>query len=197
MTTKICVVMASIQGREEMRAATLAQLALDVQVFVRPDIPLGTANCHAVQCDALEHALVTGRPFVLFVEDDLLISSLFPAALAVSVAAALPVITFYCAGKQFYPAALQRAVVANERIEPGLYRVCNRRRFFGSQALLMRRDFVEAILWDWDAGPLDLRVAELSPDTFSAYVPNPVQHLAPPSAWSRRGKPHHSRSFVP
>jgi len=105
------------------------------------------------------------------------------------------VITFYLAGYSFYPAAIKRALKADDNYEPGLYRIISRKRYFGSQALLLKREFALRLLSEWNNGPLDRQVGMT--DDMWAYVPNPVQHYGArfKSTWSSRGQPHYSRSY--
>ena len=190
--------MVSIPQRKSVRLRTLAQVPFPVSVFQRPDLPLGLENCHATSVAALRHGLSSDRWFVLYLEDDLDFAPNFVGVLHECMEADLPVVTLYCPGYQFYPAALKRALKGGESYKPGIYRLVNRRRFFGSQALLFRRDFVKRILQGWDGGLLDNRIAEIAPREMGLYAPNPVQHYGAHlrSTWSARGKPHYSRSFI-
>jgi len=197
-----CCVMISVSQREEVRRHTLNQLqhvGFAAQVFMRPDLPPGAKNHHAVVVDALRFGLASGRPYILFLEDDLDFSERFPAAVAESMQAGVPVVTLYCAGYRFYPPELRRALKQGRPYEAGLYRVANRRLFLGSQALLMSRGFAGKVLKGWHRGYLDNRVARIAPASMMLYTPNPVQHYG--ANLKRACKviswPHYSTSFQP
>jgi hypothetical protein len=197
-----CCVMISVPQRDQVRLRTLnqlQQLGFDAQVFIRLDLPLGAKNHRAVVADALRFGLASGRPYILFLEDDLDLSKRLPAVVAESVQAEAPVTTLYCAGYQFYPPELRRALKHGQQYDAGLYRVASRRRFYGSQALLMARSFVEQVLEGWRWGYLDNRVGWIAPPTMMLYAPNPVQHyganlkrVCKVISW-----PHYSTSFRP
>lgn len=184
----VCCVMISIPQRDQVRQRTLMQLrplGFEARVFMHPELPLGPRNHYAAAVDALRFGLASGRPYVLFLEDDLDISRRFPAAVAESVQAGAPVVTFYCAGYRFYPAELKRALKQGRPYAPGLYPVAWRCLYFGSQALLLSREFVVQVLDGWRKGYLDNRIARIAPASMRLYAPNPVQHYGAclPSTW--------------
>jgi hypothetical protein len=197
-----CCVMISVPQRAQVRQHTLGQLqqfGFEAQVFARSDLPLGARNHRAVVVDALRFGLDSNHPYILFLEDDLDFAAHFPAAVAESVRSGAPVVTLYCAGYRFYPPKLKRALKHGQPYESGLYPVANRRRFFGSQALLMSRSFVEHVLMGWRWGYLDNRVGWVAPPSMMLYAPNPVQHYGVnlQRVCKVLSLPHTSHSFRP
>lgn len=196
----VCCVMISVPQRAQIRLHTLNQLrqfGFEAQVFIRSDLPLGARNHRAVVVDALRFGLDSNRPYILFLEDDLDFAAHFSAAVAESMLSGAPVVTLYCAGYRFYPRELKRALKCNLPYESGLYPVANRRRFFGSQALLLSRSFVEQLLTGWRWGYLDNRVGWIAPPSMMLYAPNPVQHYGVnlPRVCKVLSLPHISHSF--
>src|SRR5690606_2748934 len=107
------------------------------------------------------------------------------------------IVALYAAGLSFYPAEVRRQIQAGQQCRPGLYPVVNRRRWFGSQALVLPRPAVEALVAQPSDDYFDIRIAKLTDWPLAVYVPNPVQHYgaALGSTWSKYGKPHTSRSY--
>ena len=198
----VCCVMISIPQREQVRLRTLEQLqplGFDARVFVRPDLPLGSRNHHAVVVEALNFGLASGCAHILFLEDDLDFSAKLPTAFTTCARSGAPVVTLYCAGYRFYPPALKRALKRDQPYKSGLYRVMHRRIFYGSQALVMTREFVEWVLRGWRRGYLDTRIARIAPASMMLYAPNPVQHYGAclKSTWGFFRWYHDSQSFRP
>jgi len=192
-------VMVSISERESVCRSTLSRLSrhgITPVVFTVDDVPLGMENCRINQQTALRYGAEQETDFVLFLEDDLEFCSFFRTALSQAIEQDRDVITFYLAGYSFYPASLKRALRSGGAYLPGVYRITNHRRYFGSQALLLKIEFIEHLLIRWDDGPLDTRLPLFTDDIW-AYIPNPVQHYGSrlKSTWSPHGKSHYSRSY--
>lgn len=195
----IVAVMISVPGRAEVRARTIEQLLpLQPMVFAQEDMPLGKTNHCANVAAALTWALAQDMEYILFLEDDLDISTHFDAAVNTAYESGRPIVSFYAPGMRFYPAAARRQIERGQ-YEPGLYRPISRAAWFGSQALLLRRDAAETCATQYQDMWFDLRLQKLTQFDMAIYVPNPVQHYGGrlKSTWSGDGKPHMSRSYQP
>lgn len=139
------------------------------------------------------------KEFLLFCEDDLQVSAFFPQALKTALEENRQVVTFYVsANKAFYPSAIRGYLNGHyPKPDEGLYKVCNRKSFFGSQCLLLRSDAIEKIVSGWDDEEyFDNRLGKIIKD-FWLYFPNPIQHAGGKlkSTWSPHGQPHQSITF--
>ena len=195
------VVMLSIPERDRVRSRTLEQLHAQgiFPCVTIQDNPARGGEVYHSYCKAmLKRALDKGSPSILFLEDDLDVGVGFSASVSVAMQADVDVTTFYCPGMQFYPTKIKRAIKTNTKYDSGLYRLVNRKHFFGSQALLLKSEFVLRLLGEWPQGCyLDTAIARVATEIF-LYAPNPIQHYGAclKSTWSSYGKPHFSRSYI-
>lgn len=192
----VVAVMISVVGREDVRQRTINQLLpLQPMVFVQ-DMPLGKDNHCANVRAALKWGIATEMQHILFLEDDLDFAPTFVTALTVACQSSYPIVSFYAPGTRFYPAAVRRQIERGD-YQPGLYPPINRSAWFGSQALLLRRDVAKLCIEQYQDMWLDLRLQKLTDYPMAIYVPNPVQHYGYhlKSTWSGNGKPHYSRSY--
>ncbi len=137
--------------------------------------------------------------YLLFCEDDLQVSEHFPRCLEVAMKANKQAVTFYIsANKAFYPAEIRGYLNGlYPRPDEGLYKLCNRKSYFGSQCLLLRSDAIKHIVNGWDDDEyFDNRLGRVIKD-FWLYFPNPIQHAGGKlkSTWSTHGQPHQSITF--
>lgn len=196
----IASVMISVHGREDVCRRTQEQVArrfgIYPTLFVNGEHPPGKANHLANVRAALEGALAQGAEHVLFLEDDLDFADSFPSAVQAACASAYAIVALYAPGLRYYPLAVQRQI-ARGRCVPGLYPVVNRREWFGSQALVLRRSAAQTCLTWYEWLFLDLRLQKLVEHPMAIYAPNPVQHYGArlKSTWGR-GKPHTSASYI-
>jgi hypothetical protein len=199
---ELCAVMTTIPERRDVLFRTMvsAQAAglQGIRVFEQAD-PTRNGNAHRCNAiNAINSGIHSGVRHVLYLEDDIEFASWFTSALKEAAASDSDVVTFYNPGRSFYPASIRRCIDANQPIHRGMYRLSGKSGFFGSQALLLSKEFAERVLTGWTSGNFDRRVAEIAGDIM-LYAPNPVQHYGAclRSTWSPYGRSHRSITYVP
>jgi len=195
------IVILSIPERDNVRARTLEQLSKH-NIFPSVTIqsnPVRGGLIYRAYCRAvLKKSLMREPSHILFLEDDLNIGEGFGTALSVASQSGFDVVTFYNPGLRFYPAKIKRAIVSAMKYTPGIYKLVNRKRFFGSQALLLKSRFAKRLLNNWPKECyLDTAIANFANEIY-LYAPNPIQHYGAclKSTWSSQGKPHFSKSYI-
>lgn len=199
MDVRLTTIMISTRERDGSRDETLRRLwqsGLSPVTLIQTT-PASKDGHRSQSVTALQAAQSDGHD-LLFLEDDIGVSSGFRRALASARNSAFEVVTFYTAGMSFYPAALKRRILDGDLGEPfAMFEPTNRRGYFGSQSVLVKRQAIGRLLalMEWDGRQFD----NLLPDAgrFGAVFPNPVQHLGRQSVTSARYHFHDSRSFCP
>lgn len=188
-------IMISIPERRHVRQETLVSLGqagvFGVQVVEQTNPQRGGQAMYQTFRKALSMA-PQDIP-LLFLEDDLIVASWFGVALDTALRASHPVATFYLSrSRAFYPSPVLR-MIDSGTLKHGLYPVRSVKHWFGSQALLLSPQAVDMLLQYWQDDYLDSQIRTLFP--VMAYLPNPIQHRAPRSAWSPHGRPHTSLTY--
>lgn len=170
-------------SRSEIRAETLRHLS---KVGIYPSIMLDSSNPPKGTRRLGKLALTYARgQNLLILEDDIRVITDFP--LWLNKAEKLgKIVTFCLMETEFY---------RRKDNDPGFYPVYNPERWYGTQAILIPGKLHPYILERYDSTrldqPFDLTlggIARDKPDLFEIYaaIPNPVQHICPPSLIEKR-----------
>lgn len=198
----LVTVMISIPAREAVRKRTLEnleRLGLNVDYISICNLEPGYENHKWNVLNALAFALDEPATHILFLEDNLDFDGGFPEALAGGMEAQKDVITYYVSSNlSFYPLAIRNWLRGYwPRPGDGLYRLSGRKKFFGSQALLFRSDYIRQVLESYKIGSgyFDGWVGGCG--DLWLWFPNPVQHYGAEikSSWSKHGQPHRSITY--
>lgn len=191
--------MITIPERETIRLQTLSNLAY---FEIYPDVVIQDVSGRGGifhKNNVLQALKTCSKDYLLFVEDDIEVCEQFPRIFENCLMAGKEVITFYIsANKQFYPYGIRGYLNGNFPMpDEGIYRVNNRKNFFGSQCVLLRSDAIQKLIAKWnDETYFDNLIGKVIKD-FWLYFPNPVQHAGAKlkSTWSVHGQTHQSITY--
>lgn len=182
---KACI---SIDDRDIVRKQTLLQFNLEFKIY-KNSKPLGLINHSENVLNVLNDFIKSKEDELLFIEDDLIVSNRFNTILGKCVHSNFDIITLYA------PKSLVRKELRNKE---GLLKV-KRSGFFGSQCLLLKKDFVSHLLKVWNNQYyFDQNIESLCKNRkipIYTYLPNPINHKGLKSTWSRYGNGHKSCNF--
>lgn len=154
--------------------------------FWRAGPPSRENYAHNAQAALAYFALHEMAPYLLYLEDDAYLSLAFPRILQQLLVADYWATALYVTGVALYPAAIRRAITRGQGIVEGPYPL-RRAPYYGSVALLLRRDAVQTLLrlpWRTLCHPgrleqVDImlrRAAGAAQQPIMAWLPNPVRH---------------------
>jgi hypothetical protein len=202
----IAVCLPTVRQRADVLAETLAQwtrLGVTPLVAMQPeDWPLNRSSQRRTAERPLRQAL-DERPdasHLLFCEDDIDLAPELPSWLPAIVWSGAPV-TLFLPLLRHYPADIRKQVQRGQLLTEGLAPVQNLQDWWGTQAVVLPRALVEAVLcWEsgrvgWDAQLQDYLVAHGV--TLYVTVPNLVQQRGVPPivAESTADGAHRSQTF--